>query len=219
MATLTDIQKKVRILLDHNEAADSIEGLGEDQLQLNDIITSQVEAAARLSILMAPRSYIDWISCKAEGEMKDGAYVIPLPDRFLRFGAARMSSWKVSVNTYYGMSDDAYAMQQSEFAGVRATSRLPVCVLCESEDGGNEMRLYPCVAGDSVAFFSFCTQPLLINDEIEIGDSLYEPFVYITAALVAEVLKDTDKSNELMAAAKLMLTNPDEVSETISTAN
>lgn len=212
MVGLSKILEDVRIVLDHNDVVDSIAGLGEDQLNLDDIIENQVEAAGRILVEMSPRSYIKW-SSSTGGESVDGKYyAIPLPADFVRFGAAKMSDWTKAVVTYGFMSDESYAMQQSEFAGIRATCRKPMAFLCESPDGGSEVQLYPCNTGATLQYFTYCKQPKLANDEIDISDTQYQPFIYITAALVAEVLKDTNKNNELIASAKLMLTIPEETS-------
>ena len=223
---LNSILKDVRVVLDHNETQTSLRGLGEDQLQLDDIIENQVRAGARLTVQMSPRSYLDWTRYTNQYGMVgnyDSAsvnmpYIISMPEDYVRFGAVKMSGWKKAVSTYCSTSDEEYAMQQSEFAGVRATARKPVAVIAEGSDGGRELLLYPFASGDTLQYFDYCKQPKLemlgSNKRLDIQDTLYEPFIYITASLVAEVLKDTDKSNELMAIAKVMLTVPEEAVET-----
>lgn len=214
MVRLEDIQKDVRIVLDHNEVQASLAELGEDQLQLDAIIENQVEVAARTVMLMSPRSYINWqvLSAGAGSAATGNAYyVIPLPTDFLRFGAAKMGDWKRGVDTYYNMHDPEYSMQQSDFAGVRATRRKPAAFICEKAEGGSEVQLYPCTSGDELEYMTYCKQPKLVEGKIDITETLYQPFIYTTAAFVAEVLKDTDKNNELLSCAKTLLTNPDEV--------
>ena len=225
MAYLTDIIKDVRILLDHNEQEqqgieiDNVLLGGDSQLYLDSIIENQVAAAARMVIMQSPRDYIDWkVLSAGAGDATNGVYVIPMPADFLRFGAAKLVKWSRAVETYSSMDSDAYAMQQSEFGGVKATKRKPVVIIGEKASGGNEIQLYPFETGDELQFFTYAAQIGVRIDTtnnntkvVDINDTLYQPFIYMLGALTAEVLKDTDKSNELIAAAKAMLTNPDEV--------
>ena len=220
MVGLSKIQEDVRIVLDHNEVQESVFTSAdvEDQLQLDDIIENQVEAGVRLTLQMSPRNYIKWeVLTAGTGAAGVGYYAVPIPQDFVRFGAAKMTDWAKSVDTYGSVADEEYTMQQSEFAGVRATRRKPMAFLCEKPAGGNEMQLYPLkTGGDELQFFTYCKQQKLTENstthamELDISDTLYQPFIYITAALVAEVLKDTEKSNELMSGAKMMLTIPEE---------
>ena len=228
MAYLTNIIKDVRILLDHNEQEqqgieiDNVLLGGDSQLYLDSIIENQVAAAARMVIMQSPRDYIEWKVLSAgagdAGDATKGVYVIPMPADFLRFGAAKLVKWSRAVETYSSMDSDAYAMQQSEFGGVKATKRKPVVIIGEKASGGNEIQLYPYGgAEDGLQFFTYAAQIGVRTDTtnntkvVDINDTLYQPFIYMLGALTAEVLKDTDKSNELIAAAKAMLTNPDEV--------
>lgn len=219
MVGLSKIQEDVRIVLDHNEVQESVFTSAdvEDQLQLDDIIENQVEAGVRLTLQMSPRNYIKWeVLTTGTGAAGEGYYAVPIPQDFVRFGAAKMTDWAKSVDTYGSVADEEYTMQQSEFAGVRATRRKPMAFMCEKPAGGNEMQLYPLKEDDTLQFFTYCKQQKLTENstthamELDISDTLYQPFIYITAALVAEVLKDTEKSNELMSGAKMMLTIPEE---------
>ena len=74
MAELSKIITDVRIALDYNESQSGIEGLGSpDQLNLDDIIENQVEAAARLVMLSAPRDYINWVAIDLTDPLKKGS--------------------------------------------------------------------------------------------------------------------------------------------------
>lgn len=221
MVVLSKIKEDVRIVLDHNDVQTSLAGLGEDQLQLDDIIENQVEAAARLTVLNAPRSYVKWSALDAgAGEAVDTSYyAVPVPSDYIRFGAAKMTSWAKAVAKYGITSDEDYTMQQSEFAGVRATRRKPMAFLVEKPEGGNEFQLYPIGTDDDLEYLTYCKQPTLGTGGLDIEDTLYQPFIYMTASLVAEVLKDTDKSNELMTASKAMMAIPEEATTTTQEQN
>lgn len=225
MVTLSTIQKDVRILLDHNEEFNSItvgtEILDDDQLNLDEIIENQVESAARMVMLSAPRSYINWSLYSFPDTASNNAFnatgVFKLPQDYLRFGMLKLGEWQKAVNLYSAMQDAEYSMQQSEFEGIKATNRKPVVILAESGEGGMEVQTYPFEENDTLKF-TYCKQPKIVTDttdnntkKLDITDTLYRPFIYMLGAMVAEVLKDTEKSNELMTASKAMLTNPDEV--------
>lgn len=219
-----NILNDVRVVLDHNDVTIPLEGIDNDTdtRTINEIIERQIIAAARQVVLTAPRKLVEWQSMPtddAEGHESDHYISVSLPSDFLRFGSAKLSNWKRAINYFVTLSDDEYEKQWSRFAGVRATETRPVCAIVEGYDGGNEVQLFCYKYNSTIQVLTYAGMPVIADGELSLAQVLYEPMVYTLAALVAEVLKDNEKSNQLMMIAKNMLTSAEDAAEAAATNN
>lgn len=225
--TEESIKAQVRIILDHNEVTTGIAGLDDvDTLSIDDIITAQILPAARQVEMISPTELADWSYLDAGYLMDDGSFIIPLESRMLRFGSVKLSDWMLPVNSLVTVDSKEYKRQFTDFSGLKASIQRPLAAYLESyagvwSDGGDSTvsiqgPVIQCFGTDDDSTLQWATivkEPEWSDDEpgvLEIGDVLIQPLHYVCAALVAETLKDTAKSNEMMAIAVSLLNNSDD---------
>lgn len=219
--TLSDnILPDVRIILDRNEVTTDIDGLvaDVDTLSLDDIIERMIIPAATQVQLIAPKEYVDWTNitdCTISSD--DNMVTVTLGDTFLRFGRAKLASWSHSVSEFVTTDSKEYKRQWFDVSGLKANSRRPLVALVEAADG-KYLQLFGDV--EDTATIEYCTVayiPTYTDSTLTLGDVLYEPFTHCCAAYVAEALKDTNKSNNLMQICKNLL-SADTGSASVATA-
>ncbi len=210
---ITDVKRSI----DENESASSILSGDIDQLQMDALIRSKIVDAVRYIHQTAPSSMLEGISpnpLPSPGPVpepipghvhtaQDGACTVALPADFMRLVIFQMSDWKRPVITPISDTDPLYAMQGSDYVGIRGGVKKPVAVLTTNIAGKKILEAYS--SEGSVAKLVYLPIPVISgvapNETIAICTQLYQPVIYHCAGLVAMTYKD-ELAKDLFEIAK-----------------
>ena len=202
---ITDVKRSI----DENESASSILSGDTDQLQMDALIRSKIIDAVRYIHQAAPISMVEGMSpspLPTPGQVtggQDGSCTVALPDDFMRLVIFQMSDWKRPVVTPIADTDPLYAMQGSDYVGIRGGVKKPVAVLTTSPGGKKMLEAYS--SEGSVAKLVYLPIPVISgvapNETVSICTQLYQPVIYHCAGLVAMTYKD-ELAKDLFEIAK-----------------
>ena len=206
---ITDIITDVKLALDENESTSNVLLADTDQLQMDALIRSKIVDAVRYIHQAAPISMLEGTSpnpLPTPGQVtggQDGACTVALPDDFMRLVIFQMSDWKRPVVTPIADTDPLYAMQGSDYVGIRGGVKKPVAVLTTSLGGKKMLEAYS--SEGTVAKLVYLPIPSIAgtspNETIAICTQLYQPVIYHCAGLVAMTYKD-ELAKDLFEIAK-----------------
>ena len=206
---ITNIITDVKLALDENESASNVLLADTDQLQMDALIRSKIIDAVRYIHQAAPISMVEGMSpspLPTPGQVtggQDGSCTVALPDDFMRLVIFQMSDWKRPVVTPIADTDPLYAMQGSDYVGIRGGVKKPVAVLTTSPGGKKMLEAYS--SKGSVAKLVYLPIPSIAgvspNETIAICTQLYQPVIYHCAGLVAMTYKD-ELAKDLFEIAK-----------------
>lgn len=210
--TTDDIIKDVKVALDRNidsEALISIEDLS--TLTLNEIINNSIEDAAQSVLLQAPSTRIGEgksFSGDVAWESRHGFGMgfLKLPDDFLRLITFQMSDWERAVTIPIFEDSPLYQRQRSRYPGVRGCPQRPIVAIVQYPTG-QYIEFFNCVGGEEVSIkrAQYLAYPKIQESKIELPEKCYSAIIYLIAARVCQIIKETDQSNILMAISKEML--------------
>lgn len=219
---INDLISDVRIALDENDVQNTLLAGAEYTLQLDDIIRSKIVDAldvilqnAPLELLGGGRSLTDgeknaitWSSF-AGGVAQDGEMAwcrFSRPADYMRLVIAKCRDWVAGVRQTIGEDSDAYAMQKSEFAGVRGNPARPIVADVEGAEG-RVIEMYSSRSRD-VLFKYVKTASSMIESESRISlpdERLYRILVYQVAGLTLITLREDNHAQTMFALAQGML--------------
>ena len=246
---VADIVEDVRIALDQNQLENSIIDSEDNTLELESIIRQKILHAARhlletsdVSVIDGKTCYIhkegdpDWPDPEPDGLIvnlwEDGntswgdlsAWVMEIPDDYLRLLSLKMSDWKRGVHTTTPYESAEYSQLHSGFIGITGNPERPVVaeikigrdhhhISEESPVGAGEtgwalenlrgLEIYTSATGD-VVDFRYCAIPEYYTptgettEYLDFPEKLYRMLIYQTAALTASTYKDTALAQLLM---------------------
>lgn len=209
----TDIKKNVRTILDYNKTSEGLEGLEEDfgTLDIDTMIRDSVPSALMQLMMMAPLEIVEQKVSEQEVSVnRNGLSPVemPMPEDYLRFVSCRLTSWKFPVTELAVMDSKEHMRQYGEVEGLKATANNPIAVMDHSEQGGKKtLIMFNGVKGDTKATCHYVGMPEDNGTEITLSTRLHTPLYYIVAAIVCEILKDTQKSQYLMQTARSLMTS------------
>lgn len=200
-----DFIKDVRIVLDRNMQSDALSALSDvDTLSLEEIIRSKVVDSVRAVIIEAPKvrlgvgipfgESVAWDTQEGIGS----GYVL-LPPDFLRLVAFQMSDWKRAAYDAITPTDPKYAMQQSQFPGIKGNPYRPVVALV-NKPVGMALEFYSCIGGKGtgIAVASYIPEPRIIENRISIPHLLRDAAVYHAAYLTAVTMEEIEQAQKLL---------------------
>ena len=206
---ITNIITDVKLALDENESASNVLLADTDQLQMDALIRSKIIDAVRYIHQAAPISMVEGMSpspLPTPGQVtggQDGSCTVALPDDFMRLVIFQMSDWKRPVITPISDTDPLYAMQGSDYVGIRGGVKKPVAVLTTNIAGKKILEAYS--SEGSVAKLVYLPIPVISgvapNETVSICTQLYQPVIYHCAGLVAMTYKD-ELAKDLFEIAK-----------------
>lgn len=213
MYEVKGLMRDVRIAMDQNMDDRSLSDLGDaDTLTLDQIIESKLEVATRLVELNAPThllsdtrrlpSSISWMG----QQIGIGGGTIALPDDFVRLVVFQMSDWRRSVNTPISDDDPRYAMQHSQFSGVRGNIDKPI-VAITTQAIGQVLEFYSCSAGKRVYVKQgqYIPKRKIESGRIHMSEKLKDAVVYYTAGMTASTIGQHELSQQLIAMGKELI--------------
>lgn len=208
-ANITDIITDVKLALDENESASNVLLADTDQLQMDALIRSKIIDAVRYIHQAAPISMVEGMSpdpLPTPGQVtggQDGSCTVALPDDFMRLIIFQMDDWKRPVVELIPDTSPLYAMQGSDYIGIRGGVKKPVAVLTTSGGGKKHLEAYS--SEGTVSKLVYIPIPSISgtspNETISICTQLYQPVIYHCAGLVAMTYKD-ELAKDLFEIAK-----------------
>lgn len=210
-----DIVEQVRIQLDYNHTVLPIDVPMEDTLDIDTVIRQQMIPASRLVMLSAPKEHIDWeniapaATCQWDNDL--GLLTVLLPRNMLMLSAVKMKCWRRPVLRLTDIDSAKYQSTMTEFKSLRPTVQRPITSLIQQPDGPT-LELWGCTSRDPdyillrrAPHIEEKTEDGKTYEIIDVPAILQAPYVYMTAALTAESLKDTQKAQTLISLAQGML--------------
>lgn len=234
--TVENIIKDVRVALDNNQNVNESLLNDIDTLSLNEIIESKIVEGVKQVHSIAPLHLLDY-GYNVNGEFKEnniansihfqtknnGSYTwqlgwVELPEDFMRLVVFEMSDWEKAVFELKSTDDAEYKKQQSQFKGIRATKRNPLCFL-SIRPYGRILEFYPFnYTNDencpTITRGVYIPYPEIIEEKIEdkivnryvyICSRCYNAIVYTIASLVLSAIGEVDKSSVFVELAKSTL--------------
>lgn len=212
-----DIVEQVRIQLDYNHTVLPIDVPMEDTLDIDTVIRQQMIPASRLVMLSAPKEHIDWenIAPAAQYTWDEGLGLLTvlLPRDMLMLSAVKMKCWRRPVLRLTDIDSAKYQSTMTEFKSLRPTVQRPITSLIQQPDGPT-LEMWGCTDDNHDVDYCLLRRAPHIEEKTEDGKTyeiidvpaiLQAPYVYMTAALTAESLKDTQKAQTLISLAQGML--------------
>jgi len=202
------IRKDVRVALDMNDKSKALINLGDmDTLQVDSIIDSVVEDAARRVVEAAPvdmlesgHNFAEDLYWSDDEERKGCGWTI-LPDDFLRLVLFKMSDWKRSVSYAITDTDPSYDLQSSQWKGVRGNVDRPVCAIVRRAEG-KVLEYYSCDSEDAYAEQAvYQPVPRISGGGLDLPRLCYRGVVYYAAGLTALSLRDSDTASAFFSMA------------------
>lgn len=199
---ITDIIRDVKIALDENDVtgANNVLAGDNDQLQYDALIRSKITEAARTTHETAPSVMLDGkpvINATATGT-QNGIGTVTLPADFMRLVIFKMSDWAKPVFEPISDTDPAYAMQRSEYMGIRGGKNNPVAAITTNASGEKVMECFSS-STFSIEKYIYIPIPRIYTasgqEKIDICKLLYTATIYQCAGLVAVTYKDEQAKN------------------------
>lgn len=230
---VSDIVRDVRIAIDQNQDAKSMENFGDvDTLDLFNLIKDKIEDAAKLIMKAAPLHMIgkgvkpnnlEILYEKVyEGDSQCYA-VVKLPADYMRCVTFRMEDWLLPITGSDIITPESpeYALQRSRVVGVRGNKERPVLVLVpyvadatkkETEEDKTEY-CYEAYSTDDKkqCYFTYLPIPTISKDKISLPSRLYRAVVYAIAYLTALALNAQAQASVMLSTAKQLAEIQDSV--------
>ncbi len=215
-SNLKTLATQVKAVMDRNMESATLDSLGDvDTLSIDEIIKTAIPKAARIVEMEAPfhllgrgepfTGTVYWP--KAVGV---GSGHIQLPDDFMRLVCFQMSDWVRPANETITIEDPRYAMQQSDFDGIKGNPHNPVVAIVPWSTG-LELEFYSCKAGSGVTVRRARYLPIPkvsgTGDAatVNISEKLEDAIVYYAAGLAATTLGMADMASSLITHAKSLI--------------
>jgi hypothetical protein len=213
---LKELVSMVKVAMDRNMDSTALETIGDvDTLSVNDIIKEAIPKAARIVEQAAPfhllgrgepfTGTVYW-----PGTIGVGSGHIQLPDDFLRLVCFQMSDWVRPANDVITIDDPRYAMQQSDFSGIKGNPHNPVVAIVPWSTG-LELEFYSCTAGAAVTVrrARYLPMPKVSGTgdaaTVNISEKLQDAIVYYAAALAATSLGMSELAGNLITHSKSLV--------------
>lgn len=226
---VSDIVRDVRIAIDQNQDAESMENFGDvDTLDLSNLIKDKIEDAAKLIMKAAPLHMIgkgvnpnnlEILYEKVyEGDSQCYA-VVKLPKDYMRCVTFRMEDWLLPITGSDIITPESpeYALQRSRVVGVRGNKERPVLALVPYvADATEEDKTEYCYEAYSTddkkqCDFTYLPIPTISKDKISLPSRLYRAVVYAIAYLTVLALNAQAQASVMLSTAKQLAEIQDSV--------
>lgn len=237
---VSNIVRDVRIAIDQNKDASSMENFGDvDTLDLSNIIKDKIVDAAKLIMKAAPLHMIgngvkpNNLEISYNKVYKgDSQYyaVVKLPANYMRCVTFRMEDWLLPITGSDIITPESpeYALQRSRVVGVRGNKERPVLVLVPyvadaTEKGTEEDKTEYCYEAYSTddkkqCYFTYLPIPTISEDKISLSEDkislpsrLYRAVVYAIAYLTTLALNAQAQASVMLSTAKQLAEIQDSV--------
>ena len=215
--TKSELIRQVRIVLDQNEDNGVLSGAFEDtdQLQTDDIIEQCLQYAIDRVLDMAPLWMIPELISRMESDVTARSYgkygkKCEAPEDMYRPVSMLCTDWEQQVYEFTDKLSPVYAMQKSEFGGIRGNIYDPVVALVTdpiANDGKLYFEIYD--TGEQNAYISY-VKKLEVDDDMEIPSLILQAIVYTTANLYYVTLGNSNMAEMMAAEAKEALKKYDD---------
>lgn len=213
---LADIVTQVRVILEQNQAENTIIAEEDNTLKLDEVIRQKILHAARHLLETSDVSVIDCgktsslnleeIDGVGWGELS--AWKALLPNDYLRLLTLKMSDWRRGAHATIPVESAEYSQLRSGFIGITGNPERPV--VAEAQHIGTlddavvqwrELEAYTSATGECDEF-RYCPIPTYETVDnvvvLNFPERLYRMLLYQTGSLVAATYKDTALAQLLM---------------------
>lgn len=227
---VSDIVQDVRIAIDQNQDAESMENFGDvDTLDLSNLIKDKIEDAAKLIMKAAPLHMIgkgvkpnnlEILYEKVYKEDSQCYAVVKLPTDYMRCVTFRMEDWLLPITGSDIITPESpeYALQRSRVVGVRGNKERPVLALVPYvADATEEDETEYCYEAYSTedgkqCYFTYLPIPTIsVAEKISLPSRLYRAVVYAIAYLTALALNAQAQASVMLSTAKQLAEIQDSV--------
>lgn len=207
MVTMTPdkIAGLVRLKIDEIGANDSdMIGADKDDAELTSIIKAVIPDALRLVLLGADVSMLEGTNDNTSLSVSDSLVASKkLPDDFLRFLSARLSSWSSAVHEVISEDSAEYRQQSDTYAC--GTPERPVAALVRRSDGRYIEMFKAKSKSDTLNHFVYIKQPSSA-DSYDVPAQLSEALTWYAAGLTLTAVRD-DHAEKCLDVAKGLMGN------------
>lgn len=213
---LADIVAQVRVILEQNQAENTIIAEEDNTLKLDEVIRQKILHAARHLLETSDVSVIDCgktsslnleeIDGVGWGELS--AWKALLPNDYLRLLTLKMSDWRRGAHATIPVESAEYSQLRSGFIGITGNPERPV--VAEAQHIGTlddavvqwrELEAYTSATGECDEF-RYCPIPTYETVDnvvvLNFPERLYRMLLYQTGSLVAATYKDSALAQLLM---------------------
>lgn len=193
---LTDITKKVRVIMNEAGEEESFHLLSEDTVKLNMYIESVIPDAINLVMSVAPLRHLN-TSLVSSATNSGECSRIELPADFLRLAAVKLKSWKRAVDIAYPFGGEEYKIQHNQIT--RSGVNKPSCVFAYSAHG----VVVECFPAGELEYCHYVKSAALDRDKGVnlIKDELFTSVCYMCASLVYSIFENANTSEKLKVIA------------------
>lgn len=208
---ITDIQKRVRVILNENTDSAEFDDLGKiDVLGIDEIITEAIVPAAVQVATAAPLGMCETAALNTENNVTylDDYCEIVCPSDLLKLGSVKMADWAHPIYTVTSTTTDLYKRQFSPVKSSHATPTRPLMALIEGADNRNLLQLFPADSEQGIEYASYVPRPAFNSASTELlhlSAPLLEATCYQCAALTCLALDEIDKYNALTQTSKNLI--------------
>lgn len=211
-----DIETQVRVILEQNQAENTIIAEEDNTLKLDEVIRQKILHAARHLLETSDVSAIDYgrtasvtpteIEGAGWGELSAWAFTVP--SDYLRLLTLKMSDWRRGAHATIPVESAEYSQLRSGFIGITGNPERPV--VAEAQHIGTlddavvqwrELEAYTSATGECDEF-RYCPIPTYETVDnvvvLNFPERLYRMLLYQTGSLVAATYKDTALAQLLM---------------------
>lgn len=201
--------ERVRRVLDMDNISELITTDDTDAATLDAIIESNIVPACKEIVSIAPARMLTPGSSVTSGTKQEfvksnGMYVYKstLPADFYRPLFIKMKSWQRPATIIYD-DDPLYALQSSEWAGLRGNPETPIAAFVKTNGGcGYRMELYTCETETDVCEeLGYVPIPSTTTNKVNIPSRVEDACIYACASLTAETFGNANLAERLMAHA------------------
>ena len=204
---VSDIVHQVRIILDQNQAENSIIMDEDNSLELDEVIRQKALHAARLLLETSDVTTID-TGKPLDGELEEmdgvgslSVWKLACPDDWLRLLTLKMTDWRRATHATIAEETAEYSQLRSGFIGITGNPERPAVAECVGSDDSRWLEIYTSETGE-IEKARYCPIPVPVNEGgvvvLYFPEKLYRHLLYQTASYVAATYKDSGLAQLLM---------------------
>lgn len=171
---------------------------------INDFIDKTLNEAANTLYKEMPIERLPWSAFSIDAAiMNRNSFltIVSLPDTVLRLGSVKFNSWKRAVTQFYAEGSKEDAMQSDPVT--RGTIDRPMVIICKMNDNTNlgitttYLNIYGGVLNGNITTAGI----RVVNSTLpeNIPSNLTDPLIYLTAAMVAQII-EREKTAQILTS-------------------
>lgn len=218
MVQIADIKSRVRCIMDYNQQSSELDNLEDiSTLDLDTMIEESIVPGMTQVCLLAPVEKLKIARYEEETGTLTDYVTLAVPGDYLRFVSCQCVNWHYPVTELHDVGSKEHRRQFSEFEGLKATADNPVAVLCMADSTTMLLQMF---GGKPTGkrWLDYIARPKVTEEGIDIPEAVEDAAYYTIAAFVCEMLKDTQKSQQMIQTAQSLLMTSEDIQNKTSNA-